>query len=99
MPVAITLRVIGGKWKPLILWVLREHILRFGEVKKLIPGITQKMLTQQLRELEADGIISRQIFPEVPPRVEYRITVYGKTLEPVLKSMCRWGERHTSRKK
>jgi DNA-binding HxlR family transcriptional regulator len=97
-PVAVTLRVIGGKWKPLILWVLRDHTLRFGEIKKQITGITQKMLTQQLRELETDGILSRQVFPEVPPRVEYAITEYGKNLEPVLKSMCDWGNNHTSRK-
>lgn len=98
MPVAITLRVIGGKWKPLILWVLHDQTLRFGEVKKQITGITQKMLTQQLRELETDGIVSRQVFPEVPPRVEYTITPYGRTLEPILQSMCNWGETHKSRK-
>lgn len=96
-PVAVTLRVIGGKWKPLILWVLREETLRFGEIKKQITGITQKMLTQQLRELEADGIVSRQVYPEVPPRVEYTITSYGKTLQPVLQSMCTWGEHHKTR--
>lgn len=96
-PVATTLQVIGGKWKPLILWLLRDQKKRFSELKKEIGSITQKMLTQELRDLEHDGIVSRTVFPEVPPRVEYSITEYGKTLEPVLKTMCEWGEKHRQR--
>lgn len=94
-PVMTTLAVIGGKWKPAILWQLQqEELLRFGALKKRIPNITQKMLTQQLRELEADGIVNRKVYPEVPPRVEYRLTEYGKTLTPILDEMARWGLRH-----
>lgn len=95
--VHLTLEVIGGKWKPVILWYLESNILRFNQLRKLIPGITQKMLTQQLREMEADGLIKRRIYPEIPPRVEYSITEYGMTLKPVLKSMSRWGEEHQKR--
>lgn len=92
--VKTTLAVIGGKWKPLILYLLRENTLRFGEMYKHIRSITQKMLTQQLRELEADGLIARKVYPEVPPKVEYSITEYGKSLQPVLKSMSKWGRTH-----
>ena len=95
--VGTTLKVIGGKWKPLILWVLRDKVLRFSEIKRQIDGITQKMLTQQLREMEEDGIVSRKVFPEVPPRVEYTITAYGKTLEPVLIKIYEWGKKHEER--
>jgi DNA-binding HxlR family transcriptional regulator len=93
-PVSLTLKVIGGKWKPAILWHLSEGYRRFGELKRRIPNITQKMLTQQLRELEQDGVVSRKVFAEVPPHVEYSLTMYGKTLEPILRQMCRWGEAH-----
>jgi len=93
-PVGITMSVIGGKWKLLILWHVSQHTMRFGELMKKMEGITQKMLTQQLRELETDKLISRKVFLEVPPHVEYSITPYGKTLEPVLQMMCDWGERH-----
>ncbi len=93
-PVGVTLQVIGGKWKPLILWHLRDTPVRFGELMKTMSGITQKMLTQELRELEKDGLVLRTVYPEIPPRVEYTITEYGKTLEPVLQMMCNWGERH-----
>lgn len=97
IPVQTTLNVIGGKWKPIILWHLAASILRFNQLYKRITGITQKMLTQQLRELERDGLIHRKIYPEIPPKVEYSITEYGKTLHPVLKSMCDWGEKHEKR--
>ncbi len=93
-PVNTTLEVIGGKWKPLILWLLSEKTLRFGELNKELPGVTQKMLTQQLRELEHDRLIERKVYPVVPPKVEYNITNYGKTLQPLLKSMAKWGEIH-----
>lgn len=95
--VQTTLDVIGGKWKPLILWHLEEQTLRFNELCRRIGGITQKMLTQQLRELEKDGLVKRTIFPEIPPRVEYAITDYGKSVQPILKSMHQWGKEHTKR--
>lgn len=98
-PIKTTLEVMGGKWKPSILWELRQQdVLRFGQIKKLIPDITQKMLTQQLRELEADDIVSRKIYAEVPPRVEYRITDYGKSLAPILHEMAQWGNTHRRKK-
>jgi DNA-binding HxlR family transcriptional regulator len=93
-PVEATLGVIGGKWKVLILWYLKEDIKRFGELKRSIPGITQKVLTQQLRELEADGLINRKVYAQVPPKVEYTLTEYGESLEPILKLMCDWGIKH-----
>jgi DNA-binding HxlR family transcriptional regulator len=93
-PVTTTLNVIGGKWKPIILWEMERGVLRFGELKRTIAGITQKMLTQQLRELEEDGIIWRKVYAEVPPRVEYGITDYGQTLRVLLNEMAQWGMRH-----
>ena len=83
-PVTSTMSVIGGKWKPIIMWTVRGGTRRFGEIKKMIPGITQKMLTQQLRELERDGVINRKVYPVVPPMVEYSLTEYGRTLTPIL---------------
>ena len=94
--VKTTLDVIGGKWKPLIMFLLVEHIMRFSELQKNITGITQKMLTQQLRELETDGLVNREVFAQVPPKVEYSITKYGKTLLPVLETMHKWGKTHKS---
>jgi len=96
--VQTTLNVIGGKWKPLILWHLDQNVLRFNELHRRITLITQKMLTQQLRELESDGLIKRKIYPEIPPKVEYSMTEYGRTLQPVLASMHFWGEKHQQRK-
>ena len=94
-PVMTTLEVIGGKWKPAILWELRQHrVQRFGALKRALPNITQKMLTQQLRELEADGIIHRKVYAEVPPRVEYTLTAYGNSLTPILNEMAHWGMNH-----
>ncbi len=95
-PVEATLDVIGGKWKVLILCYLEEDIRRFGELKRLIPGITQKMLTQQLRELETDGLINRKVYTQVPPKVEYSLTKYGESLKPILKLMYQWGIEHTN---
>lgn len=93
--VEATLSVIGGRWKPVILFKLMEEgVLRFGELRRLVPGVTQKMLTNQLRELEADGVIERKVYPQVPPKVEYRLTDYGLTLEPILLAMRDWGARH-----
>lgn len=94
-PVMTTLSVIGGKWKPAILWTLNGwEVARFNALRKALAPITQKMLTQQLRELEADGIVSRKIYAEVPPRVEYRLTPYGKTLTPIMEEMAKWGAGH-----
>jgi len=93
-PVETTLAVVGGKWKPLILWLLGEDVRRFSELQRLIPGITRKMLTQHLRELERDGIVARKIFNEMPPHVEYSLTRYGSTLRPLLRALCNWGSRH-----
>ncbi len=93
-PVEAALDVIGGKWKPLILWALGEEVMRFGELQKALPGVNTKMLTKQLRELEEDGIIRRKIYPEVPPRVEYTITEFGKTLIPLLNALCNWGAEY-----
>jgi DNA-binding HxlR family transcriptional regulator len=93
-PVSETMAIIGGKWKPIILYCIRDSKKRFNEIRKLIPGITQKMLTQQLRELEAQGIVHREIFAVVPPKVEYALTEYGRTLTPILDAMAKWGKAH-----
>ena len=90
-PVATTLELIGGKYKALILWHLSENKLRFSELHKLITNATAKMLTQQLRELEADSLIHREVFPIIPPKVEYSLTELGKSLIPVLMAMRDWG--------
>jgi DNA-binding HxlR family transcriptional regulator len=93
------LEIIVGKWKPVILLHLFEHgTMRFNELKRSLPGITQKMLTQHLRELEEEELIHREVYPQVPPKVEYSITEYGQTIEPVLESMHEWGLVHQQRK-
>ncbi|MFS8130657.1 MAG: winged helix-turn-helix transcriptional regulator [Candidatus Dojkabacteria bacterium] len=97
--VNLTIHVMGGKWKALLLWNLSKGTKRFSELQKLMEGITQKMLTQQLRELEYDGLISRKVYPVVPPKVEYTLTEYGKTLQPVLDAMAKWGEIHYEKNK
>ncbi|MBQ7095659.1 MAG: helix-turn-helix transcriptional regulator [Clostridia bacterium] len=91
-PVGETIRLIGGKYKALILWFLTEEPKRFGQLQKLIPEATPKMLTQQLRELEADALIIRTVYPVVPPKVEYTLSDLGKTMIPLLESMYQWGE-------
>lgn len=94
-----TLNVIGGKWKPLILCLLiDEGTKRHAQLMKDIPGVSQKVLTQQLRELEENNIIKRTIYPCVPPKVEYEITSYGETLKPLLNEMCIWGKIHSTKK-
>src|SRR5262245_39978210 len=92
-PAEITLNVIGGRWKIPILWHLAQETKRFSELQRSVAGITQKMLTQQLRELERDGVVNRRVYPEVPPKVEYSLTPLGRSLEPVVGAMCRWGVR------
>jgi DNA-binding HxlR family transcriptional regulator len=96
-PVRITTEIIGGKWKPLILYFLRDETHRFGELQKLIPGTTKKMLTQKLRELERDDIVRRKVYAQVPPRVEYSLTRHGQSLGPILELMAAWGGRHRAR--
>lgn len=95
-PVAFTVDVIGGKWKSLILFHLMSGTKRFNEVRRLIPDITQRMLTLQLRELETDHIIHREIYREVPPKVEYSLTALGNTLTPLISAMREWGAVHES---
>ena len=90
-PVTATVSIVGGKWKPIILWLLFQEKRRFSQLKKFIPKITQKMLTQQLRELERDGIVHREVYPVVPPQVEYSLTQRGLTLAPILQAMEKWG--------
>lgn len=97
--ISATLRVIGGKWKPLILCYLGRGPRRPGDLLRLIPPITPKMLTQQLRELAADGIVTRTVFPEVPPHVEYALTPVGRSLRPVLLAMSTWGENRVAEQK
>ena len=92
--VQANLKVLGGKWKILILWHLKDETKRFSELKRLMPEITEKMLIQQLRELEKDGIVHRNVYSEMPPKVEYSFTEYGLTLKPVLQVLCNWGENH-----
>ncbi len=87
----VTMNFIGGKWKSVVLWYLRDATLRFGEIKKKIPDITEKMLSIQLKSLETDRIVKRAVFPEVPLRVEYSLTEFGKTLIPVIEELAKWG--------
>ena len=94
-PVTATMQVLGGKWKAILInAIYHTSPARFGELKRSIKGITQSMLTQQLRELEEDGIISRKIYAEIPPRVEYTLTEFGLTLSPIMLSMAKWGEEY-----
>ncbi len=91
-PVEAALDIIGGKWKSIILFRVMEETRRFNELRKLLPKVTQRMLTNQLRELERDGLIERKVYPQVPPKVEYSISELGKTLEPVLRELKKWAE-------
>ncbi len=87
--------IVGGKWKPLILYALKEGTMRFSQVQNWMePRITPRMLTKQLRQLEEDGLVSRKVYPEVPPKVEYSLTENGKSIIPVLDELCEWGEDH-----
>jgi DNA-binding HxlR family transcriptional regulator len=90
-----TLKVIGGRWKVLIIRELMTDVKRFGQLQRALAGITQKMLTQQLRELEDDGIIHREVYPQIPPKVEYSLTPLGQTLKPLLYAMHEWGVQYS----
>ena len=96
-PVEACLEVVGGKWKGVVLFHLLGGTKRFNELMRLMPGVTQRMLTRQLRELEADQIVARKVYPEVPPKVEYTLTEFGQTLAPVLKVVQQWGVEYIER--
>lgn len=93
-PVKATIQLIGGKYKSVILWHLMGKTLRYSEIHKLMPKATDKMLAQQLRELEKDGLINRKVYPVVPPKTEYSLTDFGNTLSPILVEMCNWGKQY-----
>ena len=90
-PIEVTIDVIGGKWRSLIIWHLNREVLRFSEIQKIVSGISKKVLSEHLRDLEKNGFIERKVYPEVPPRVEYMMTPKGRKLGEVLDSMERWG--------
>lgn len=96
-PVELALDIIGGKWKLPIIWRLRDNVKRYGELRKNISNITHKMLTQQLRELESDGLVERKVYAVVPPKVEYKLTEEGKTVLPLIDSLREWGYAYKSR--
>lgn len=93
-PVDYTMRTIGGKWKPIILYLISQEINRFGLLRRGVYGISKQMLTKQLRELESDGLITRVIYPEIPPRVEYFISEKGHSILPIIDAMQAWGEKY-----
>ncbi|MAX32014.1 MAG: HxlR family transcriptional regulator [Halomonadaceae bacterium] len=95
--VEAAIEAIGGKWKGVILFHLMDGTKRFNELRRLMPSVTQRMLTKQLRELERDGIVHRHVYAEVPPRVEYRLTAFGETLEPILKELEAWGSQYLNK--
>ncbi|APX73199.1 helix-turn-helix transcriptional regulator [Companilactobacillus allii] len=97
--VEATMNIIGGKWKPIILCHLKHQTMRTGQLRRAIPNITQKMLTQQLRELEDDGIVDRKVYNQIPPKVEYSLTQYGDSLNRILEELCLWGEENIERRK
>ena len=93
--VELTLQVIGGKWKPIILFRLgRDGVMRFSDLGRAMPNISQKVMTQQLRELENDGLVNRKVYPQVPPKVEYSLTELGRSVMPVIESLCDWGHSY-----
>ncbi|RST89142.1 ArsR family transcriptional regulator [Vagococcus humatus] len=93
--VELAIDIVGGKWKGIILYHLLDGPKRFNQLRRLIPTVTQRMLTLQLRELEEDGVISRIQYPEIPPHVEYQYTEFGKTLQPIIQHMQEWGKLYT----
>jgi len=90
-PVEVAVDVLSGKWKVLVLWYLQDHKRRFNELQRLLPGVSQKVLSEQLKELERDGIIKRRVYPEIPPKVEYELTNKGAKVKPILNSLFTWG--------
>ena len=97
-PVTFCMSKIGGKWKPILLYLISKGVNRFGIMQRGIEGISKQMLTKQLRELEYDGMLDRKIFPEIPPRVEYSLTPYGESLMPIIEQMRDWGLAHMRQK-
>jgi DNA-binding HxlR family transcriptional regulator len=93
-PAESTAKLIGGRWKIVILWYLFQGAKRFSELQRMLTGVTKKVLTQQLRDMERDGIVARTVYPEVPPKVEYAITPLGLSLKPVVEAMHQWGLGH-----
>lgn len=93
-PVSATLKVIGGKWKPLILYFISVDVNRFGQLQRMMPGCSKRMMTTQLRELEVDGLVHRKVFAEVPPKVEYTLTEKGESLRPLFSMLSKWGVEH-----
>ena len=96
-PAEVTLQVVGGRWKVVILWFLLQKTMRFSDLLHSIAGITQKMLTQQLRELERDHVVERTVYPQVPPKVEYSLTPLGRSLKPIVEAMHHWGRKRAER--
>jgi len=90
----LTIDLVGGKWKSMILWIIAGRTVRFNALRRELHGVTQKMLTQQLRELEADGLLNRKVYAEVPPKVEYTLTEQAKKLLPALEQLCEWGKNY-----
>jgi DNA-binding HxlR family transcriptional regulator len=95
-PVETTARIVGGRWKAAVIDQLLESSKRFSELKRAIPGMTQRTLAQQLRDLQSTGIVERTVYPDTPPRVVYAITPIGKSLRPLLDAMCHWGKSHSA---
>lgn len=93
-PMSTSVKILNGKWKLSILWYISRRTIRFNELQRKLPNITQRTLTMQLRELERDGLIKRKAYAEVPPRVEYSLTELGETVKPILIAMCRWGKNY-----
>ena len=93
-PVSSTLKVFGGKWKPLILYFISLDVNRFGQLQRMIPGCSKRMMTKQLRELEADGLVNRKVFAEVPPKVIYSLTQKGESLRPIFRELSKWGKEN-----
>ena len=96
-PAEVTADLIGGRWKIVLLWYLLQGVHRFSDLQRAVPGITQKVLTHQLREMERSGLLTRTVYAEVPPKVEYQLTPLGLTLKPVVDAMHQWGAEHASR--
>lgn len=97
-PAEVTADLIGGRWKIVLLWHLLQGVHRFSDLQRAVPGITQKVLTHQLRDMEKSGLLNRTVYAEVPPKVEYQLTPFGLTLKPVVDAMHQWGTEHASRR-